>query len=50
MNENHEEESKDMKYQTITNVEGKFNGVLQTKVWKPGEARKDCRLHGQQLK
>ena len=39
-----------MKDQTVTNIEGKFNGVLQTKVWKPGEAIKYNIIRGQQLK
>ena len=34
----------------IAKVKGKSNGVLQTKVWKPGAAKEDNQMYGQQFK
>ena len=39
-----------MKGWTVKNIEGKLNRVLQMKIWKLGEARKDNRVREQQLK
>ena len=35
---------------TIAKVKGKLNGILETKVWKPGVAKEDNRMYGQQCK
>ena len=35
---------------TVAKVKGKSNGVLQTKVWKPGAVKEDNQMYGQQFK
>ena len=33
----------------VAKVKGKLNGVLQTKVWKPGAAKEDNQRYGQRF-
>ena len=35
---------------TVAKVKGKLNGVLQTKVWKPGAVKEDNQMYGQRFK
>ena len=39
-----------MNGQTIPKVKGKLNGVLQTKIWKPGAAKEGSHAYGQQFR
>ena len=39
-----------MNGQTVTKVEGKLNGILQTKIWKPGAAKEGSHVYGQQFR
>ena len=35
---------------TVAKVKGKLNGVLQTKVWKPGATKEDNQRYGNDAK